>query len=88
MSPDPENEFFADGISDPAFAFGTPEVLFEAPYRRMARNRVRAFDLSPDGMRFLMIREEPATDEAPNVPDFIFVEHWREELKARVPTDQ
>ena len=76
--------FRSDGVmmvvpveTDPAFAFSTPEVLFEAPYWRLAQNRPRAFDLSPDGMRFLMIREEPATDEAPNVPDFVFVEHWR-----------
>ena len=65
--------------TDPTIAFGTSEVLFEAPYRRMAQTRVRAFDLSPDGLRFLMITEEPATDEAPNVPGFVFVEHWRED---------
>jgi len=71
--------------TDPAFTYDTPQVLFEAPYRRTVFGpRARPFDLSPNG-RFLMIKEEPATDEAPNAPHFIFVEHWREELKERVP---
>ena len=42
-----------------------------------------AFDISPDGQRLLMIKED-ATTEPP--PEIHVVTNWFEELKARVPT--
>jgi serine/threonine-protein kinase len=45
----------------------------------------RAYDVSPDGRRFLMIKG-PATDTGAVPPAVILVQHWDEELKRLVPT--
>ena len=42
----------------------------------------RTYDVSPDGRRFLMIKQ--AADEA-TAPQIIVVQHWSEELKRLVP---
>ena len=39
----------------------------------------RSYDLSPDGSRFLMIKQ----GEASRPPSIVVVQHWHEELKAR-----
>ena len=56
------------------------EVLHPAlaGYRR-ARNR-QQYDVSPDGTRFLMIRERGAT----TTPSVVYVENWLTELRAKV----
>jgi hypothetical protein len=46
---------------------------------------VAAYDVSPDGQRFLMIKA-PATDAGAAPPALIVVQHWDEELKRLVPT--
>jgi hypothetical protein len=43
----------------------------------------RNYDVSPDGQRFLVLKDDTA-DESPNV---IVVENWVEELKRLVPTN-
>ncbi len=48
-------------------------------------SRGRAFDVSPDGQRFLMVKG-PATDAGAPPPALIVVQHWDEELKRLVPT--
>lgn len=46
---------------------------------------LRAFDVSPDGQRFLMVKDGAASDQTPtSVPRLIVVLHWFEELKARM----
>jgi hypothetical protein len=45
----------------------------------------RAYDVSPDGQRFLMIKA-PGTDASAGPPALIVVQHWDEELKRLVPT--
>ena len=45
----------------------------------------RTYDISPDGERFLMIKES-ASDEKSST-EFILVQNWFEELKRLVPTD-
>jgi serine/threonine-protein kinase len=64
--------------SGPTFSAGTPAKVFDAakyanwdPYRN--------YDVSPDGQRFLMIKDGPARNQ------LIVVERFFEELKARVP---
>ena len=42
----------------------------------------RTYDVSPDGRRFLMIKQ--AANEA-TAPQIIVVQHWLEELKRLVP---
>ena len=68
----------------PSFNVGTPEVVLSGPY--LANVGWRPFDISPDGQRFLMIRERAVGDTVPT--QINVVEHWFEELKARVPTSQ
>ena len=41
----------------PTFSAGTPRVLFEGPFR--IDGPFRGYDVTPDGQRFLMVREVP-----------------------------
>ena len=64
---------------------GTPMKLLEGRYYTGARHSGRAYDVSPDGQRFLMIKA-PGTDAGAAPPALIVVQHWDEELKRLVPT--
>ena len=76
--------------TEPGFAAGNSEMIFEGHHYRAALTRPsmslgslygRTYDVSPDGERFLMIQDAaPATE-------FILVLNWFQELKRRVPTD-
>ncbi len=47
-------------------------------------------DASPDGQRFLMIKEAAVTDAPAQLfepRDIIFIQNWHEELKRLVPVD-
>ncbi len=67
------------------FSYGNPEVLFAFPYLRATSDRPRQFDPSPNGERFLMIKEGASEDGTAAEPHIVFVQDWFEELKARVP---
>jgi serine/threonine-protein kinase len=47
----------------------------------------RQYDVSPDGQRFLMIKEGGGSDQTSAPPQLIVVQHWFEELKRLVPTN-
>ena len=65
---------------------GTPMKLLERRYYTGdGASGARAYDVSPDGQRFLMIKA-PATDAGAVAPALIVVQHWDEELKRLVPT--
>ena len=64
--------------TEAGFSPASPEVMFEGSYFTL---RGRSYDISPDGQRFLMIKEDPAPLE------LILVQNWFEELKRLVPTD-
>jgi serine/threonine-protein kinase len=66
--------------TEPGFASGNPTVVFQGEY---ATPPGRTYDVSPDGRRFLMIKE--ATQDKPQAP-IILVQNWQEELKRLVPT--
>jgi hypothetical protein len=71
--------------TQPGFSAGKPRMLFEGQYLTTPFPAMSAaYDVSPDGQRFLMV-EEPeqatATTQQINV-----VLNWSEELKQRVPT--
>ena len=68
----------------PRFVAGTPTKLFEGPYLRGAG---RAYDVSPDGSRFLMIKEGDGPGDGSSPPGIVVVQNWFEELKRLVPTD-
>ena len=65
---------------------GKPEVLFEGSYvyTHAASTGMQYYDISPDGQRFLMMKEGdlPETQDQINV-----VLNWFEELKRLVPTN-
>ena len=63
----------------PSFSIGSPHPLFSLAGYRRARNR-QQYDVSPDGQRFVMIRE--AAGKSAN--GAIYVENWIAELKAKV----
>ena len=69
--------------SEPTFRPGTPVTVFDGPYRLGIRDASPAFDVSPDGQRFLMIKEESSASNSPNI--IIVVQHWVEELTRLVP---
>ncbi len=47
----------------------------------------RQYDVSPDGQRFLMIKDSAAGDPNTTPASMVVVEHWFEELKQRVATN-
>ena len=70
---------------DPSLDFGNPEVVLEESYFYSAGSGGRTYDVSPDGERFLMIKEGGGGDETPPA-ELILVLNWFEELKRLVPT--
>jgi serine/threonine-protein kinase len=69
--------------TDPSFTVGNPEVVFEGPYLGAVSEafNARAYDVSPDGERFLMIRPL----ESAVVPEIVIVQNWLEELNRLAP---
>ena len=69
------------------FTPGAPTRLFQGPYFAgvTGTDYERTYDVSPDGHRFLMIKEGTA-GESDTRRRIIVVENWFEELKAKVPT--
>ncbi len=75
---------------DSNFTFGNPEVVFKETSFfggfRGGGGLGRTYDVSPDGKRFLMIKEgNPAGETAPT--QVILVQNWTDELKRLVPVD-
>ena len=60
--------------------FGTPVVLFAAPYRLTAIGRT--FDISPDDKRFVFVRS--GDTEANTLPALTVIVHWLDSVKTRV----
>jgi serine/threonine-protein kinase len=65
-----------------AFKAGTPQVLFKGQYA--TPQFARQYSVSPDGRRFLLIKDATASGDVPP-PQVIVVQNWFEELKRRVP---
>ena len=79
----PGARLMAVGVeSEPSFAPGNAEEVFGGYF---AGAFGRSYDISPDGERFLMIKES-GSDETSST-EFILVQNWFEELKRLVPTD-
>jgi serine/threonine-protein kinase len=74
--------------TESSFTAGIAEVLFAESYfagTSVGGGSGRTYDISPDGRRFLMIKESGADTSAPM--SMTVVLNWFEELKARVPTE-
>jgi serine/threonine protein kinase len=64
------------------FVAGKPVKVFEAKYA--APVAFRSYDVSPDGRRFLMIKESAPVQPTTAQPRVVVVLNWLEELKALV----
>ena len=74
--------------TDPAFDHGVPTVaVADSGFIDVAAVGFgqQVYDLAPDGERFLV--KVPAGRSSDDFKGMIFVEHWFEELTARVPTN-
>jgi len=66
------------GATGATFGFEQPHPLFTTtPY--VPGGAMQSFDLSPDDRRFVMLRETSANERS----EFIVVENWTSELRAR-----
>ena len=82
-----ENRMMAVTIeTDPIFVSGNPILLFEGQYYEEPTGS-RSYDVSPDGQRFLMIKEGDSADDQRNRTELIGVENWFEELKRLAPVE-
>ena len=61
--------------------FGRAAVLLEGSYLS------GGYDVSSDGQRFLVIREDSSSSDSSGGPDIILIQNWFEELKRLVPTN-
>jgi dipeptidyl aminopeptidase/acylaminoacyl peptidase len=74
----------------PGFSAGTPRKLFDASSLvldgRFTTNggTYRTYDVSRDGQRFLMIRENAGAGDGAAPVSMIVVQNWFEELKAKL----
>ena len=74
------------------FEVGTPVLVVSGSYVGTSDgdNAGRTYDIAPDGQRFLMLKAGAvgdADDLVAGPTQIIVVQHWFEELKARVPTN-
>ena len=69
----------------PSFTAGTPKILFQGEYTSIGGGV--QYSVTPDGKRFLMIKEPAATtsSEGGPRPKINVVMNWFEELKQRAP---
>ena len=75
--------------ADETFAYSAPQTVFSATYPlRIAGGRPdRAFDVSPDGERFLMIKPDTDGTDVGSQTDIVVVENWFTELERLIPTN-
>jgi len=66
--------------TEPAFTPGKPKLLFEGRYVRLGARA--EYDVTPDGEKFLMIKEREV-----QVNQINMIQNWFEELKRLVPTN-
>jgi eukaryotic-like serine/threonine-protein kinase len=71
-----------DVTADPSFSASKPRMLFEGNYQPAAQ-ALPAYDVSPDGQRFLMTKPAKQAQVATQIN---IVQNWFEELKQKVPT--
>ena len=69
--------------SGATFSAGKPEMLFEGRYLGGGTGG-RAYDVSADGQRFLMIKDPVTDTSTTSASPLVVVVNWFEELKARM----
>ena len=69
-----------------AFRYGNSEVLFDGPYAPEDPARpARSYAVSPDGRRFLMMKEEGRHGHDADASQIVVIRNWAEELTRLVP---
>jgi hypothetical protein len=68
------------------WAATTPTLLVKEGYYSPGGRPGRTYDISPDGQRFLLIKERGGADQTAAPPQIIVVQHWVEDLRRLVPT--
>jgi sugar lactone lactonase YvrE len=79
----PDKMMKVDIAPGPAPRVGRPTPLFD--FQFLTAGGIRGYDLDSDGRRFICTRQKQPLKPA-NITRLTFVEHWFEELKAKVPT--
>jgi hypothetical protein len=69
-----------DVSTSPDLTLSQPRVLFEQRYAFGSAQTIPNYDVSPDGQRFVMVKDDSASGRL-NI-----VLNWFEELKRLVPT--
>ena len=69
--------------TEPTIVIGKPQPLFQRSYLQQLIGSGTNYDISPDGQRFLMIKEESEQEST----QINVVLNWFEELKRLVPTE-
>jgi eukaryotic-like serine/threonine-protein kinase len=69
-----------------AWTASAPAPLLDGPYFFGGVSFPRTYDVSPDGKRFLLIKEAGAAGQAVVPASIVVVQNWTEELKRLVPT--
>ena len=70
-------------LTEPTLRVGKPRLLFEGQYAAPSLWRGRLYDLTPDGRRFLMLKQ---SDPPPAPTQFNVVLNWFDELERLVPS--
>ena len=76
----------AENDTEPTFSPGIPRPLFDGPYRFGVYPNPWPFAVSPDGERFLMIKQPVTSGSPEQSAPIILVQHWIEELRGLFPT--
>ena len=78
----------AEIVTEPTLSAGISVLMFSEPYWIAdIPYPPRAFDISSDGQRLLMIKQDVATDAEAGPRDIKIVLNWTEDLKRLVPTN-
>ncbi len=83
---DPDGAVVVARVAAKGGSFSTekPVRLFRGPYLTRSGNLGRSYDVSPDGRRFLMLKEQ-ALDPTLAPPHLVVVQHLDRELKRLAP---
>ena len=70
--------------SGPTFIHGRPKKLFDTLYKYLQPSPARNYDVTPDGQRFLMVKDATALDPNATPAHIVVVDRWLEELGSLV----
>ena len=70
----------------PTFSAGNPTKLFDARY--FAAGNGRTYDVSRDGQKFLMIKDNAGGDPTSPPTSIVVVLNWLQELRQRLPAKE